>query len=113
MIEPKPIQVGPVLLPLTWLILWLLIWFGGKIADHFFGKKEEKFRWSEVLFEATLLFLIFLKLSPILWNPQVVIDQPATLLYGFGSSGGAVLAAILSGLYIWWKGKKAGISWPL
>lgn len=113
MFEPKPVQVGPFLLPLTWLVLFILIWIGGKIADHFFGKKESTFYWSEVLFEATLLFLIFLKLSPILWNPQVLIDRPITLLYGFGSSGGGVLAMLLSGVYIGWKGRKTGTSWPL
>lgn len=113
MIEPKPIQVGPFLLPLTWLALFLLIWIGGKIADHFFGKEVGRIRWSEVFFEAALLFLILLKLSPVLWNPRVLIDHPITLLYGFGSSGGVAFAAVLSGLYLVWRTRRDGVAWYL
>ncbi len=102
----NPFKLDLFLLPLTWLVLFILIWIGGKIADHFFGKKESTFYWSEVLFEATLLFLIFLKLSPILWNPQVLIDRPITLLYGFGSSGGGVLAMLFKWSVYWVEREK-------
>lgn len=110
MIEPNPMQIGPFLVPLVWLISFFLIWIGGKGADRFFPQAG-KFRWSELLFEAMLLYLIVLKISPVLWDPRLIIDNPLSLLYGFGSTAGAVIAAAVSGLYIGWKARKAAVPW--
>lgn len=110
MIEPQPLQVGPFLLPLPWLVALLGIWIGAKVAERWVPSLAGKDgKWKERIVQSAVLFLLAWKWGPLLLDPVSLIQNPLSLLYSSGSTKGVWIAATVTGAYLWRSVRKEGI----
>lgn len=99
---------GSILIPVKWLALWACIAIGGKVATLLErDSMENKVKWSEPFVQAALLWYILWRWSPVLWNPQSIVNHPLSLLYMSGTEKGRWLAWLSAGGFLVWVARKS------
>lgn len=109
MLTTDVLPLGPFLLPIKWLAVWVGIAAGGKVATM--REKvpvENKINWVEPFVQAALLWYILWRWSPVLWDPLSVVNNPLSLLYMSGSEKGWWLAWISTAGFLLWVARKSG-----
>ncbi len=81
-------------------------WQSGHHAGE--GALENKINWSEPFVQAALLWYILWRWSPVLWNPQSVVNHPLSLLYMSGTEKGRWLAWMSTAGFLLWVARKSG-----
>jgi len=99
---PEVIQLGPLLLPLHYLILAVL----GLLSSYFIFIKSKTYSfpfssWQEIILNGILTFLVIWKFSFILFHPLQVWQKPALIVLGSGGEWGIYLGLFLSGIVIY------------
>lgn len=112
MFESEVLQLGPLQLPLTWLAGVLWIWVGGKTAQTGISALKRQGFSGHVL-EASFIYLVVWKWSPVLFDPLSYLRNPAALLFASGSDKGVGVALVVAGIYLFLIFRKKKGSLPL
>ncbi|TLS38011.1 hypothetical protein [Pseudalkalibacillus caeni] len=101
------IQIGSVTLPVTIIQSIVAIFAGILIMFLTLRKKvpEEK-QVTDLYINGAIIFVVIWKLSLIVFEPQLVIKSPLSLLYFTGGDWGLALGVLISIGYIILKGRK-------
>lgn len=103
MLDPQLLQIGPLMLPLTWLVLAVL-----GFASVYVAERLSPMRWhikgvvSGELPTAIILYLLVYKFAPVLWHLPDVFSDPIAVLLTPGTPLSMMMAIILSFAWLTW-----------
>lgn len=101
------LSLGPLQIPVNWLILFAGLLIAVFITEKIARKRNwEKEKWSDLLLILFLSFLIVYKFGWILFDLKRVIQNPGIIIWTSGSTSSLWLAFILSALVLIYKIKK-------
>lgn len=114
MFEPQVVQMGPLMLPVSWLAVGVLTFGSVKAAEWRTPfRKWSKGQISSWLPTFLLIYLLAFKFTPTLIYPGAVFKNPASLLYSSGSEWSRLFGVTLAAAWLVRRLFKSSYPWPL
>jgi len=110
--QSQILQLGPIQLPIRWLVLFLGLFIGTLVSERMARKKGwEKDKWSDFVLTAFLITIIVYKFGWILFEIKEVIQSPQMIIWTPGTSLSLWLGVIFAVLFSIYHIKRNQLSW--
>ncbi|MFV9511122.1 hypothetical protein [Tepidibacillus sp. LV47] len=113
MIEANQIlKIGPIQLPLQWIILFIGLFLGTFVSEQMARKKGwEKENFSDLVFTLILIVLLVYKFGWIVFDLKRVIQNPQVVIWASGTNTSFWIGILIAILYLVFQVRKKGFSW--
>ncbi|WP_163859934.1 peroxiredoxin family protein [Paenibacillus elgii] len=101
---------GPFILQKSMLVVIAAVAAGYVISRLRLKGSSIRGTFGAIVSNALLMWVISWKLSILVFDPGSVLASPMSLLYFSGGDKGVWLATLLSGIYVWFRAKKAKLN---